>query len=120
MFLQEIKEIVTNMIGNMKLTDHVYGDVITVNPLSIKIDQKLTIPENAIILTYPVIERKINLQHTHDYIDDNGTVVINKTTETETPDHSEYILIPGLQIGDKVIMLRVDNGQKFIVLSKVV
>lgn len=110
--IEEIKVIIKNMIENMKLTDYVYGEVVSTNPLSIKIDQKLTIPAEVIILTSSVKEKKINLSHTHQYS--------SGTTETELPILNEVIITEGLKIGDKVTMLRVDRGQKFIVLSKVV
>lgn len=114
--IDEIKQIVKNMIDNMKLTDYVYGEVTNINPLSIKIDQKLTISSDVILLTYPVIEKKINLQHTHQYMDGD----LQRTTGTELPNYSEAVIVEGLAEGDKVLMLRVDRGQKFIVLSKAV
>lgn len=110
--ISEIKLIVKNMIDNMKLTEYVYGEVVTINPLSIKIDQKLTIPSSVIILTSAVKEKTINLQHTHLYL--------SNPTSIESPSLIEVIVNESLQVGDKVTMLRVDKGQKFIVLDKVV
>lgn len=82
MFLPEIQQAVKNMIDNMKLTDYVYGEVTSISPLKIKIDQKLELPFSVLILT---------------------TMVVND-----------------LEVNDKVILLRVEKGQKYIVLSKVV
>ena len=110
--LQEVQKAIKNMADSMKLTDLVYGEVTSISPLKIKVDQKLELTSSVIILTSAVIEKKINYSHTHGYS--------NGTTSTESPDLSEVIIVEGLLIGDKVIMLRVENGQKFIVLSKVV
>lgn len=118
--LQEIQSAIKNMTDNMKLTDYVYGEVISIEPLKIKVDQKLTLNASIIILTSAVIEKKINYRHTHGYLDTNDSSSYNRTTSTESPDLSEIIIVEGLAIGDKVLMLRVENGQKFIVLSKVV
>jgi hypothetical protein len=83
--INEIKTIIVNLLENMKLTDVSYGEINTINPLSIKIDQKLIIPNECLILT--------------------STVGLLNNIE---------------DIGDKVTMLRVDKGQKYIILSKVV
>lgn len=97
MFLPEIQQIVENNINNMRLTDYVYGEVTSISPLKIKIDQKLELTSSVIILTFPVVEKKINIAGI-----------------------GEVVIIEGLSVGDRVIMLRVEKGQKFIVLSKVV
>lgn len=112
MFLPEIQQIVLNITNSMKLTDYVYGEVTSIEPLKIKVDQKLELTSSIIILTSSVIEKKINISHTHGYSEG--------TTNAESPDLSEFVIVEGLIVGDKVIMLRVENGQKFIVLSKLV
>lgn len=96
MFLPQIQEIITNRLETMKLTDYAHGEVTSISPLRIKIDQKLELPESVIILTSNVIEKKITIN--------TQEITINE----------------GLKINDKVILLRVEKGQKFIVLSKVV
>ncbi|KNY25010.1 DUF2577 family protein [Pseudobacteroides cellulosolvens] len=96
MFLPEIQLSIKNYLETIKLTDYVYGEITSLSPLRIKIDQKLELPDSVIILTSNVIEKKI-------------IVGVEEITINE-----------GLQINDKVILLRVEKGQKFIVLSKVV
>ena len=63
-----------------------FGKVVKVSPLEVWIDQKLTVPESALILTG----------------------MVSKIT---TLDNS-------LKVGDQVILIRVDGGQKYIVLDK--
>ncbi len=46
--INEIKTIVQNYLNNAKLTRIVIGTVATVNPLSIKINEKLAVPEKLI------------------------------------------------------------------------
>lgn len=80
--IEQIKQIVKNVLENEKLTEYMSGTVLSVNPLSVRINQKLVLPESVIIKT--------------SLVSDN------------------------LVVNDKLIMLRVEKGQNYIILSKVV
>lgn len=83
----------------MKPTELAFGTVATVGPLSILVDNTAEPkPEAGLILTDSVAARSAKVQG-----GSGGTVVIN----------------PGLAAGDRVVMLRVQRGQRYIVLSKV-
>lgn len=83
----------------MKPTELAFGTVVSVGPLSILVDNTAEPkPEAGLILTDSVVARSAKAQG-----GSGGTVVIN----------------PGLAAGDRVIMLRVQRGQRYIVLSKV-
>lgn len=73
-----------------------YGKVVKVSPLEIWIDQKLTVPESALILTGMVSKIECEAEGV-------GKVTIDNS----------------LKAGDQVILIRVDGGQKYIVLDKV-
>lgn len=102
-----------------------FGDVINDNPLEIQIGQKLILDETFLILTSAVKEKKINIQHQHAYQDtsDSGTQTkqtqLAESTQANT-EFAEYEIRAGLKKGDKVILLRIEGGQQFIVLDKVV
>lgn len=76
-----------------------YGNVISVNPLKIQIEQKLTLSEEFLILTKNVI----------DY---NVQVKIDNTVKN-------IVIYNGLSINNKVMLLRIQGGQKYIVFDKV-
>ena len=83
----------------MKPTELAFGTVVSVGPLSILVDNTAEPkPEAGLILTDYVVARSAKVQG-----GSGGTVVIN----------------PGLAAGDRVVMLRVQRGQRYIVLSKV-
>ena len=83
----------------MKPTELAFGTVVSVVPLSILVDNTAEPkPEAGLILTDSVVARSAKVQG-----GSGGTVVIN----------------PGLAAGDRVVMLRVQRGQRYIVLSKV-
>ncbi|MEY8339072.1 DUF2577 domain-containing protein [Lachnospiraceae bacterium 62-35] len=81
-----------------KPADVAFGTVVSTAPLSIQVDGSIQpIPSTALILTAAVTARRVNVQG-----GSGGTVLVNE----------------GLSAGDKVIMLRVSKGNRYIVLSK--
>lgn len=79
-----------------KQTDIVYGTVSSIAPLTVKLDDTmLPVPDVALVLTENVKSRSEG--------GGGGTVVINE----------------GLAVGDKVVMLRVSHGSRYIILSRV-
>lgn len=74
------------------------GTVTSVSPMSIQTDvSRPLIPAAALILTSEVKDRIVKVEGGSD-----GTVQVHE----------------GLKAGDKVLMLRVSNGQRYIILSK--
>lgn len=94
-----IQQIIQNTLKAMKLTDKATGTVVSVSPLSIQLDILMPpLPEAALVLTDAVKEKIAPVQD-----GDGGFVVVNE----------------GLKSGDRVLMLRVQRGQQYIVLSRI-
>lgn len=82
-----------------KPADIAYGIVTSISPLAVQLQTTMQpIPEKALVLTSSVIAKTAPVLGGQ-----GGTVMINE----------------GLVVGDKVVMLRVSRGQRYIVLSKV-
>lgn len=97
--LSVIQMIIQGTVEAMKLTEKSVGTVVSVSPLSIQREQNgIPIPEKALILADAVRAKTASVQGGA-----GGTVVINE----------------GLKVGDKVLMLRVEHGNAYIVLSKI-
>lgn len=79
-------------------TDLLFGSVTSTVPLKIKIDNKFEITSEFLVLSALVKEKKI-------------TVSLSEGSTTIT-------LWRGLIVGDKVRLLRVNNGQTFYVLER--
>lgn len=121
------------------------GEVVSTNPLKITVDQKMTLTAAQLILTnavrdyvvYMTIDHStgsalgsIDLTHKHSY---SGTTSGNESYSGNTGNagakdlthsHSitgkkKYTVHLGLKTGEKVILLRCDGGQKFIVFDRV-
>lgn len=92
-----LQQLVQECVKGMKPADMMTGTVLSISPLHIQPDVSMPpIPEAALILTSSVTSRTVSVQG-----GSGGTVVIN----------------PGLEAGNKVLMLRVSGGQRYIILS---
>ena len=93
-----IQQIVQNTVRAMKPADMATGTIVSISPLSVQPDIHMPpLPEKALILTDTVRERTVDVQG------GEGKVAVRE----------------GLRPGDKVLMLRVQNGQKYLILSKI-
>lgn len=118
---------------NGGLTDLTIGTVTGVNPLEITTKVAMApLRQQVLFLTEPVIEKKIPvLQHNHVIHDtytgggeseDNllqNAIVCYEDGKALPVQNGYIILNRALEVGDKVLLLRVMGGQRFIVLSRV-
>ncbi len=90
-----LKQNIVQTIKGMKMADRQDGTVISVNPLSVRISVDMPpIPAVALALTDAVKPKS--------FVFEGQTITID----------------PGLQVGDKVLMLRVSGGNFYIILSR--
>ncbi len=99
--IEVLQQILQNGITELKLTDLVIGTVVTAAPLTIQIDALMQpIPEEALIKTENIMPKSYS----------------GKTSDGAT---FTVVINVGIQPGEKVVMLRCQHGQRFIVLSRV-
>lgn len=113
--------------------DLVFGIVESVNPLKIRINQRMVLPDEFLILTNAVKDYSVDItvswssepekEHTHG----NG----NNGKPTDGVDdpkdgHKHYIkgrkkitIHNGLTLGEKVLLLRTQGGQNYVVIDRV-
>jgi len=104
------------------------GTVTSESPLEITIEQKAPIPAEFLLLTDAVRDYKAKLSF------DNPDIK-NKVQEYSMADvpgssykisftddtlQNEITIYNGLKLGDKVLMLRIEGGQSYVVLNRVV
>ena len=87
-----------------------YGEIVTVDPLSVKVDQRFTLTSGFLVVPESLVRYEADLKHKHQYAGSD-------TSEALT---GKLVIRYGLQEGDKVILLRVQGGQQYIILDKVV
>ena len=113
-------------------TDLLFGVVTSVSPLKIKIDNRFEVDEKFLILSALVKETVIKIperdanNHRHE-IPQHETSPAGEGPQTHShiiPAYNTNNALPdillwrGLQVGDKVRILRVNKGQQFYVLER--
>jgi|APAra7269097189_1048546.scaffolds.fasta_scaffold11625_2 Protein of unknown function (DUF2577) len=88
-----------------------FGTVVNDNPLEVTVDQRFILDEDFLIIPESLTKYEIDLKHSHNIVGAGGTA---------TALGDKVIIRTGLEKGDKVILLRVQGGQQYLVLDKVV
>lgn len=126
--VEGIKRAALDAIAATNPAGVVFGTVAGVSPLSVSIDQKTTLKAAQLVLTRNVTNYNTTITinhltgpesaHTHG-LPDGGT-----TTSAAAHGHAvtgvkAVTINNGLVAGDKVILLKMQGGQKYIVLDRV-
>lgn len=116
-----------------------FGNVISIAPLQVNVEQRLTLGAAQLLLTNNVVDHDVNvtmewsteeITHNHGYSGSTGTADLHNhnysgTTQDNVHAHSvtgtKVIKIHNaLKMGDMVMLLRMQGGQKYLILDKVV
>jgi len=97
--LKEIQKLVLGVLNAQKLATVIYGNVISVGPLEVQIDQKLTLKEKQLKLTRAVMDYEVEMS-------------VNGGAKQKSKVYN------GLIAGDKVTMIRVHGGQQYLIIDK--
>ena len=115
------------------------GTVLSIEPLQVNVEQRLTLGTAQLLLTSSVVDHEVNITmewsteeitHNHGYSGSTGTADMHShsysgTTQDNIHAHSvtgtKAIKIHNaLKIDDLVLLLRMQGGQKYLILDKVV
>ena len=101
------------------------GTVVNTSPLEIRVNTSMApLRAPVLVLTAPVIEKKIPvLSHTHTAPGGETGTALDFVACVEhgkaLPVENGYIILNrGLRTGDKVVLLKVQSGQRYLVLSR--
>ncbi len=109
---------------------HVYfGEVISKEPLKINVEQKMILGESQLILTRNVTDYETLATVNWDTEEEKGTHTHTSpagVTGNQSKRHTHMVsgqkqltIHNGLEVGDAVILIRQQEGQKFIVLDRI-
>lgn len=112
--LNAIKQAAMDAVAASNPVNLLYGEVILDDPLKVNVDQRFTLTADFLVLTERVTEYKIDVSHIHEYIYDGDL------RDTSVALEEKIVIRRGLEIGDKVLLLRMQGGQKYVVLDRVV
>ena len=125
--IEVLQKISQDAAGGMGLTDLTIGTVTSASPLEITTQTSMQVLKSPVLyLTSAVVEKTLSpLTHLHSYgsglTTENAleSVVCTENGQALPSDSTGITLNQSLQVGDKVLLLRVQRGQKFVVLSRV-
>ncbi|AZS14228.1 MULTISPECIES: DUF2577 domain-containing protein [Paenibacillus] len=106
----KIRRLGSEAVGAGNPVAVMFGTVVKVNPLEVNVDQRFTLEEDFLVVTERLQRYEIDLKHKHD------------TSEAPTKEAllEKVVIRKGLQVGDSVLLLRVQGGQKYVVWDRVV
>lgn len=110
--VEAIKSIIKQTIDTNKLSDVIFGEVIAVDPLKIKVNDIIILEEENLYLTTKVIDHEIDVtvkwlteiesNHRHKILNKKKMIVHNK-----------------LLVGEKVFMVKAFGGQRYLVIDRI-
>lgn len=89
-----------------------FGVVIGVNPLWINVEQKMTLGRAQLVLTRNVTEYTVEMTVDHWTDNENDHLHAYKGKKAFQVHHN-------LKVNDEVVLLRMQGGQKFVVLDRI-
>lgn len=101
--------------------EHRKGIVETISPLTIRVDQKLLLEEEELILTHMVRDYEVDISVSHETEeseDIKGIMPDFKSHSHKYKGRKKIIIHQGLKAGEEVILLKVQGGQAYIVLDR--
>ena len=136
--VQSLKKAAVDAMDAMKPVNVYFGEVTATGPLTINVEQKMVLGEAQLVLTRNVTDFDtmvtINLEseddiesHRHNIdLTDSANDRISGMTEKADAKHSHTLtgqkqitIHNALETGDEVIMIRQQEGQKFIVVDRI-
>lgn len=129
-----IKEAAVSAVRAEKPVEVYFGNVISTEPLKILVEQKMILGAEQLVLTKAVTDHWVDIEvnhftvnddfmipdHTHDTPagpSDSGN--LDTTHKHRYKGRKKIMIYNGLKAGEKVLLIRFDKGQRFVVLDRV-
>lgn len=120
-FLKLIKQTALDAVETQKPAAVFYGTVLSEKPLKISVEKKLELIEEQLVLTKAVTDHYVDIEVKHLTEERGGG---SGDAAYEPHDHEykgrkKIKIYNGLKQGEKVLLVRFQEGQKFLVLDRV-
>ena len=99
-----IRQGARNAIPNSSLTDMLFGEVTSINPLKVKIDNRFEVSENFLVLSRFCFKKEIEFMLNY-CLEEKGTPIT-------------IMLWDDIKVGENLTLLRCSSGQKYFVLDR--
>ena len=128
--LEAMKQMSVDAQNSQKPVIVLFGQVLSVKPLQIKVNQKQTIKENDLILTHAVKDYEVDIEVSHYTVNDDFLQTMHNhpnVAENSFDSHHKHAykgrkkikIYNGLKVGENVMMLRQNGGSRYIVLDRI-
>lgn len=122
--VKKVHQAAIDAMESTKPVNVYFGEVVSASPLKINVEQKMILGEKQLILTRNVTDfkTKITAGNIKNYY---YTGDVNSGTAPVSPSHVHAVgtiditVHNGLAVGDGVILIRQQEGQKFIVVDRI-
>ena len=122
--VKKVHQAAVEAVESTKPVNVYFGEVVSVSPLKINVEQKMALGEKQLILTRNVTDfkTKITAGNIKNYY---YTGDVNSGTAPVSPLHVHAVgtidvtVHNGLAVGDGVILIRQQEGQRFIVVDRI-
>ena len=122
--VKKVHQAAVEAVESTKPVNVYFGEVVSVSPLKINVEQKMVLGEKQLILTRNVTDfkTKITAGNIKNYY---YTGDVNSGTAPISPSHVHAVgtidvtVHNGLAVGDGVILIRQQEGQRFIVVDRI-
>ena len=94
-----------------------FGTVTSASPLTINVEQKLNLTSEFLILTNAVKDHEVEMTVDHETEESEELEELLKHTH-EYKGKKKFTVHNGLKVGESVVLLRMQGGQRFLVLGK--
>lgn len=99
--LKAMQRIAVDAVNATKPTAIVYGKVTSISPLKVNVEQKMTLTNAQLVLTRNVTDFETELK-----LDGQSS-------------KQKYMVHNALKVGEEVLMIQMQGGQKYIVIDRV-
>ncbi len=123
--VKTIKRAALNAVNASKPVEVCFGKVTSASPLKILVEQKMTLGEAQLILCRNVTNYKTSITggNIHNYYYTGSTTDLGTAPVSPSHVHAmgkiQVTVHNGLVVGDEVILLRQQGGQKYIVVDRI-
>ena len=120
--LNSVKKAAVEAVKTENPMNLVFGEVISESPLKIKLEARLTLLEQQLIVPLSLTDFKVKMTVNHK-TENKGGGSGDSAYESHSHDYKgkkEFLVHNALKKADKVMLLKMQGGQKYLVLDRVV
>lgn len=108
-----IKRAAIEAVESRKPVRICFGQVVEAEPLRIMIDQKLTLEAGQLVIPEAMVEHEVEIE-----MDDETDFAGEDLHSHAVTGIKTVLLRCGLRAGERVILMRMDGGQRYIIIGR--